>query len=119
MNGGSTSGGPKETSGSDTGKKTNVVDIGGYSEMKQRQKGSKKSARENHLEDQVKDLKAQLNIKHDLLRALQKEANHKLGAIRQMYSDQTEELIQARLKVDKYITRCDNLKDQLHEAGLS
>ena len=127
MSGGNISDGPKETSGKDTDgkvvelpvKKVPKVpkDVGGYDDgavannpLLQKIDRMDKY----HTKEKAKWL-TQTNMLSDKLRALRKEGQAKIEALRDMFESQTEELGIARAKADKYILRCTDLEDEVDE----
>ena len=108
MSGGSISNGQKGPSG----KGTEPTDIGGYRDQKALEHGQKTI---KYLEKQVQRQKDANNLLSDRLRKLAQEGQIKIQALRDMYAAQTDELVSARLMADKYLAKCDELKEKIDE----
>jgi len=109
VNGGNISDGPKKGSG-------NVIElkeVGGYDDNPEIV--SHKDRQIAYLEKQVRRQKDENNLLSDRVRELGKEAKIKVEALRKMFTEQTDELVSARLTADKYITLCADLKDRIDD----
>ena len=112
MNGGNISDGPSDISGCGIElleKRKAPEEVGGGKDAKI----ARLVATADYLEKQVRRQKDENNLLSDKLRALAAEGQRKIDSLRWMFSKTTDELVEARLKLDKYITKCDELKDML------
>jgi len=123
VSGGNISDGPKEASGKGTDSKVVELpvkkvpkDVGGYDNPTVNNPLLAKIDRMDkyHTSEKDKWLRA-TNLLSDKLRALRKEGQAKIEALRDMFESQTKELGIARQKADKYIIRCTDLEDEVDE----
>lgn len=100
---------------SEKDKKKVPEEIGGYDGSVVGEPGHTTHARRTikYLEKRVEEGKTVNNELTGKLRECRKVGQEKINVLRDMYEKQTEELVQARLKLDKYIIKCDDLEDEL------
>jgi hypothetical protein len=122
VNGGNISDGQNEASGSDTDNK--VVDLpvkkvpkaqGGYGSGDSSPLLAKIQRMDEYHEREKRRWQDQNNVLSDKLRELRNEGQVKINNLREMFESQTEELVIARQKADKYILRCTDLEDEVDE----
>lgn len=125
MSGGNISDGPSAASGKDTDNKVVELPVkkvpkapeaeGGYESGPSNPLAAKIQRMDQYHEKEKRRWQDQNNLLSDRLREIRKEGNIKINNLRQMFEDQTEDLVIARQKADKYILRCTDLEDEVDD----